>query len=124
VLPLRDLEAYKEMDNFEKIFAQINNAILDIQSSQLQTYERPLKNLSRILHDPSLEEINRKLIEGVDYEAFIKESEKTGGSMVGSQRLVWPEDPEQVLGLTLLIIDKIASDSDFAFNFSHVFLFR
>ena len=43
------------------LFSQINNAVLDLQGSQLQNYERPLRTLVRLLHDPSLEEINRSL---------------------------------------------------------------
>jgi hypothetical protein len=31
------------------IFGEINNAVLDLQNSQLQTYERPLKKLAQLL---------------------------------------------------------------------------
>lgn len=37
------------MSDVPDIFAQINNAVLDLQGSQMQTFERPLKNLSRLL---------------------------------------------------------------------------
>lgn len=103
------------------LFSQINNAVLDLQGSQLQTYERPLRTLVRLLHDPNLEEINCSLTERVDFEAFIKASERTGGSMVGSAQLVWPDDHEMTLGLTLLLLDKLASDGSYVISFSHHF---
>jgi hypothetical protein len=52
------------------IFDQINNAVLDLQNSHLQSYERPLKTLARLLHHPDLEAVNRSLTEGVDYDAL------------------------------------------------------
>lgn len=105
------------------LFSQINNAVLDLQSSQPQTFERPLKTLARLLHDPSLDEINRLLTQGVDFDAFIKASESSGGSMVGSAQLAWPDDLEAHLGLTLMLIDKLANNTDYAFNFSHNFFY-
>jgi len=79
------------MSSKNDMFSQINNAVLDLQASQMQTYERPLKTLVRLLQHPSLAEVNRTLVERVDFEAFIAASEKTGGSMIGSQQLAWPE---------------------------------
>ncbi|RQO37225.1 hypothetical protein DBR37_03280 [Herminiimonas sp. KBW02] len=105
------------------LFLQINNAILDIQAAQQQSFERPLKALVRLLHHPSLEEINRSLITNVDFDAFIHESETTGGSMVGSHQLVWPDEPEKILGLTLILLDKFAADPDYALNFCNQFFY-
>jgi hypothetical protein len=105
------------------LFSQINNAVLDLQGSQLQNYERPLRTLVRLLHDPSLDEINRSLTEHVDFESFITASEHTGGSMVGSAQLAWPDDHDSTLGLTLILLDKLANDSSYALNFSHHFFY-
>lgn len=107
----------------QDIFAEINNAVLDLQAAQLQTYERPLKKLAQLLKHPELEPYNAELTTGLDLEAFIKESEQTGGSMVGSAQLVWPDDPRQVLGLTLLLIEKLGNDPRYATNFSHHFFY-
>jgi hypothetical protein len=98
------------------LFDQINNAVLDLQGSQLQTFERPLKTLARLLHHPDLEEINRSLTERVDFDAFMAESEGTGGGMAGSHQLAWPDDHEQILGLTILLIDRLAADANYATN--------
>ena len=99
------------------LFSEINNAVLDLQFSQLQTYERPLKKLAQLLRHPDLEPYNDQLTEGLDVEAFIAESEKTGGSMIGSARLVWPDEPTEVLGLTLLLIEKLAANPSYAADF-------
>ncbi|QJT31753.1 hypothetical protein E4186_17325 [Aeromonas media] len=107
----------------QDIFSEINNAVLDLQASQLQTYERPLKRLDQLLKHPELESHNAVITIGLDLDAFIKESDQTGGSMVGSSRLVWPDDPKQALGLTLLLIEKLGDDPNFAINFSHNFFY-
>lgn len=99
------------------LFAQINNAVFDLQGSQLQTYERPLRTLARLLKDPALEAVNYALTDGIDLEQFLAASERSGGGMVGSHTLAWPDDHEQMLGLTLLLIDKFAAAPDQALNF-------
>lgn len=109
------------METNADIFQRINNAVLDLQASQLQTYERPLKTLAKYLGDPCLTPYNEKLTEGLDLDAFLKESEASGGSFVGSHTLAWPEDERKVLGLTLLLMGKMAEDSSFALDFSHTF---
>lgn len=105
------------------LFTQINNAVLDLQGAHLQTFERPLKKLASLLHHPDLEVSNSVLTKGVDLNAFLEASEGTGGSMVGSSSLLWPDDHEQTLGLTLLLIDKLAAESDFVINFGHHYFY-
>nr|WP_290839973.1 nucleotide-binding protein [Halomonas sp.] len=105
------------------IFGEINNAVLDLQNSQLQTYERPLKKLAQLLRHPELEPYNDELTKDVDLDAFIAESEKTGGSMVGSAQLAWPDDHKKTMGLTLLLIEKLANDPSYATSFGHHFFY-
>jgi predicted nucleotide-binding protein len=105
------------------IFGEINNAVLDLQNSHLQTYERPLKKLAQLLRHPDLEPYNNELTKDVDLNAFIAESEKNGGSMVGSAKLAWPDDPEKTMGLTLLLIEKLASEPSYATNFGNHFFY-
>src|SRR5688500_5202364 len=107
----------------QDLFAEINNAVLDLQASQLQTYERPLKKLARLLRHPDLERYNNALTADLDLDEFLAESENTGGSMVGSHRLVWPEDSEKILGLTLLLIEKLGADPEYALTFSRHFFY-
>lgn len=107
----------------QDIFSEINNAVLDLQNSQLQTFERPLKKLAKLLRQSDLEIYNNELTHGLDLEAFIAESEKTGRGMLGSAQLAWPDDARKTLGLTLLLIEKLAADPDYAKTFSHHFFF-
>jgi len=105
------------------LFKQLNNALLDLQGANLQTFERPLKKISALLNNPDLEAINRSLVQGVDLDAFLEASESTAGSMVGSAALLWPDDHRETLGLTLLLIDKLAADPGFTTDFGHHFFY-
>ncbi|MDU8357658.1 nucleotide-binding protein [Pseudomonas syringae group sp. J309-1] len=105
------------------LFKQLNNALLDLQSANLQTFERPLKRMSALLNNPDLESINSSLKAGLDVDEFLEASERTAGSMVGSASLLWPDDPKETIGLTLLLIDKLAADPGFATNFGHNFFY-
>lgn len=105
------------------LFQQVNNAVLDLQSSNLQSYVRPVKTLARLLQDPALDTINRQLTADLDLDAFLTESLKSQGGMVGSARLAWPDDREKELGLTWLLICKFADDPDFMINFGHTYYY-
>lgn len=105
------------------LFTQINNAVLDLQSSQLQTYDQNLKKLARLLSHEDLASINRALKEKADFDGFIKESEATQGGMIGSAQLVWPDDPEAVLGLQLALIERCASTDRFTENVAFTFFY-
>lgn len=103
----------------ESALKDLNNAILDLQQADHNTYERPVKKIAVALNDPDLQAINKKLKDNVDFEAFIENS-NGGGSMVGSAQLNWPLERELELGLTLEMIEKAGSDprwlQDFAFK--------
>lgn len=105
------------------IFDEINNVVLDLQSAQLQTYQRPLKKLAQLLKHAELEPCNDELTAGLDLDAFIAEGEQSGGSFVGSQRLAWPAETEKFLGLTLLLIQKFGADPGYACDFGHNFFY-
>ncbi|ELB2788424.1 nucleotide-binding protein [Vibrio alginolyticus] len=107
----------------QDIFVEINNAVLDLQNSQLQTYERPLKKLAQLLRHTDLEPYNEELTKEVDLDTFIAESEKTGGGMPGRAQLAWPDDHKKIMGLTLLLIEKLANDPSYATNFGHHFFY-
>ena len=107
----------------QDIFKQINNAIFDLQNADLQTYERPLRRLGQMLQHHDLERFNEELTSNLDLEAFLIESKKSEGSMVGSAKLDWPADDREVLGLSLLLINKLSTDPEFALNFSHTYFY-
>ncbi len=103
------------------LFNEINNAVLDLQGSHDQSFERPLKILARLLHHSDLESINCALTTNVDFDEFMAQSEDTGGVMAGSHRLAWPVDHEPALGLTLILIDRLAADHRYTIYISHKF---
>lgn len=111
------------MANGLDLFGQINNAVLDLQASDLQSYERPLKSLARLLDHPDLQGINNELIQGVDFNSFIADSKRSEGSMVGSAKLAWPDDPRHVLGLTLLLIKRLGENPELIIDFSFTFFY-
>ena len=110
------------MPNFTDLFAEINNAVLDLQNAQMQSYERPLKTLARLLKSPDLEETNAKLTDGLELNAFL-ESQDTNGGIAGSDSLTWPEDHEKTLGLTLLLIFRFAERPEDLMQFGHTFFY-
>jgi hypothetical protein len=109
------------MTSSDNLFRQINNAVLDLQASDFQSYARPIKSLARLLQDPALDSINKGLVAGLELELFLSESIKSQGGMIGTARLAWPEEPERCLGLVLLLIWKFASEPDFMFEFGHTY---
>lgn len=105
------------------IFKSINIAVLDLQSSHLQTYAHNLKRLARLLENDELAPINNALVGKANLDAFLKTSESSQGGMVGTAELAWPDDPEQVLGLKLLLIRRCAEVERFAEGFSLIFYY-
>lgn len=103
------------------LFAQINKAVLDLQGTNYQSYERPLRALGRLLNHPDLSVINDTVTEGLDYRSFLDESDATGGSMAGSHRLLWPDDPKEQLGMMLLVLKDVTSRPDYALDFAHTY---
>jgi hypothetical protein len=69
------------------LFAQINNAVLDLQSAELQSYDRPLKRLAGLLRHSDLASANEVLTKELNLDRFLDESARTQGGMAGSARL-------------------------------------
>lgn len=107
----------------QTIFRQIENTVSDLRSAEYNTFERPIKKLSRILHSETLEPISSALVAGVDLDAWLKAGQETQGGMVGSARLDWPGDPRQELGIVILLIDRFSENPDEALQFSHIFYY-
>lgn len=105
------------------LFTQINNAVLDLQASQLQTYERPLKRLGHLLGHAELEDANRRLVEGLDLQSFLDESAASGGGMVGSATLALPDDQREALGLTWLLLRELGEKPEKAIDFGHRYFY-
>lgn len=108
------------MSNRNDIFTQINNAVLDLQAAQHQTFERPLKALARLLQNEEFTPINAQLMEGLDLDAFLKENDCASG-MIGSATIDWPEDPKKSMGYILLLIQKFAAEPKFMTDFGYYY---
>lgn len=105
------------------LFDKIDNTLLDLQQSVLQTYPDHIGKLGRLLKDEQLKPYVCALTKDVDLDAFLTESEQTQGSMVGSARLLWPEDERKILGLKLLLILKFSEDPDYVAEFGYRFCY-
>ncbi|KND21130.1 hypothetical protein ADZ37_01130 [Pannonibacter phragmitetus] len=105
--------------NDVSLFNQINNAVLDLQGAQYSTYRKPLKALGRLLSHEDLAAVNAKLTRELDLEAFL--ARQTAGRGMGGGGIEWPEDPNETLGLTLLLIFKFAEDPGFMEQFGYAF---
>ncbi|SEM39934.1 Predicted nucleotide-binding protein containing TIR-like domain-containing protein [Sphingomonas gellani] len=96
----------------------LNNAVLDLQNADYNTYERPLKRLAAVLESEDLKEFTDKLRSTADFDKFV-EAANQGGSMMGSASLNWPSDQQEELGLTIALIERGAGDPDWFMNFGH-----
>lgn len=96
----------------------LNNAILDLQLADHNTYERPVKKVAAALNAPELKAANKRLRDNVDFEDFIENSNR-GGSISGSSQLKWPLETEHELGLILQIIEKAGNDPSWLLSFTH-----
>lgn len=100
----------------------LNNAILDLQQADYNTYERPIKKIAAAVSDPDLEAISSELKSKVDFDEFIEKS-NSGGSMVGSAQLNWPIEKELELGLTLHLIERAGNDPAWILSFSDTWFY-
>ncbi|HBK4690804.1 TPA: nucleotide-binding protein [Serratia marcescens] len=105
------------------IFQSIKNCVFDLQRADVQNYQHSLKQLARLLKSENLQAVNERLTRNIELDAFLARSEETESNMAGSAVLQWPEEPADILGLKLLLIEKMAADNDFSFNFCHTFFY-
>lgn len=105
------------------LFDQINNAVLDLQASHYQTYDRHIKTLGRLLSHPDLADINETLTNPLNLDNFLDKTHASEGGMIGSDKLEWPEDPKIALGYTLLLIKRFANDPNWMADFAHTYYY-
>ncbi|MEZ5464173.1 MAG: nucleotide-binding protein [Lysobacteraceae bacterium] len=105
------------------LFEQINAAVLDLQGATQQTFERPLRKLGQLLDHPDLASLNESLTAGVNLDEFLRASGQTGGSLIGSKKLLWPDEPREDLGMRLLLVRHVAGDPERAFAISHDYFY-
>ena len=104
------------------LFEQINNAVLDLQASNFQTFARPLKALAKLLSNEDLANTNARLTAGIDLENFLSAAAITATGMAGSASLPWPDDELQILGLSYLLIQRFAANPKELLNFGFSYI--
>jgi hypothetical protein len=105
-------------------FQQINNAIFDLQSSDYNNFDKPIKKLSRLLHSAELDPVAQSLTAEIALDPWIDAGQATGHNMAGSAQLDWPTEPEKELGTIILLIDRFAErGASYALNFAHTFYY-
>ncbi|WP_145112055.1 hypothetical protein [Cereibacter sediminicola] len=109
------------MSASQNLFKQINNALLDLQQSDLQSYPAQVKKIGRLLQHEEIQPYKLALTANVDLGDFIAASERTQGGMVGSAELVWPDDDLQILGIKLLLIVKFSENPQYMAEFGYTF---
>lgn len=108
----------------KSILRQIENTVTDLRRAELNSFERHIKKLSRLLHSSELDPITRKLVEGIDLNAWLEAGHATQGGIIGSAELEWPSDHGQELGTVVLLIDRFADDPKQALHFAHTFYYN
>ena len=103
------------------IFRRIKNAVDDLKSADMHSFERHVKKLSQLLHHEDLEPFSTELAGLVNLQEWLSAGEATSGGMVGSAKLDWPSDPCEELGMTIALINYFAEDPKHAWQFSHTF---
>ena len=107
----------------DSIIEQINEAILDLQASDHDTYGRPLQRLARVLESEEIKPITDKMKSGVDFDAFLADANRDDEGTGGRAGLSWPDDRTEELGLMLVLIERGAKDPrwflDVAYNYYH-----
>lgn len=109
------------MTETKGLFRQLNNAVLDLQKADYQSFARPLSKIGRLLASDELKSINAELTRDLNLEDFLKRSEATQGGMIGSATLLWPDDEREILGTQLLLVQRLCADPDWTVHFAGKF---
>lgn len=109
------------MSTAPDLFAEINKAVQDLQTADLQSYARPLKRLGRLLQHADLKTANDRLLNGIDLDAFLEEGHNSQSGMIGSAQLNWPDDDLAVLGLQLALVLRFGENPQFVADFGYIF---
>lgn len=116
---LRLLERNRDLPTMtKKALRDLQNAVLDLQSADFNTYERPLAKIAQALAADELSDVVTHLKSRADFEAFLA-SANQGGSMMGTARLNWPNDSEEELGLTIHMLERAGSDPRWFRDLAH-----
>lgn len=98
------------------LFKKIDNTVIDLQASQMQTYEGLLERLAKLLNHEDLKTYNQELTKNVDLDAFLNKEDEESSFI--DKDLKWTGDDDYDLGLKYLLIQRFALHN-YASNFCH-----
>lgn len=108
-----------DFTNFRAVFDELTD---EVARARHQFFLEHLANWYQLLDEtPGVSAAIKALEEGHDVPRFLKESEDTMGSFVGSGTLLWPKDSKQRLGMKLAVFRSMAEEKIDALDFSHNF---
>ncbi len=100
----------------------LNNAVLDLQSADYNTFERPLERLSSAINAPDVQQFTNDLRSKADFDKFLEGASNNGG-MMGSARLNWPASRVEELGLVIQLIERAAKQPQWFLNLAHTYYY-
>tara|TARA_R100001129_G_C5281149_1_gene236932 strand:- start:105 stop:1010 length:906 start_codon:yes stop_codon:yes gene_type:complete len=110
------------MTSTSQALKALNNAILDLQSADYNTFHHPLKKIAAALSSDALSEPRAQLVDDVNLEEFLSSLNKGSGQM-GGAILEWPDDPSTELGVRILLLEKAADEPRWFMDFCHDFYY-
>lgn len=105
------------------LLSEIKETVLELQAADYQTIQRPMSSLARLINSSPLRPIVDPITENIDLENWLQVGRETQEGMVGSAILPWPDTIEAELGMSILLIDRMAKDSSFMRSFSFTFYY-
>lgn len=100
----------------------MNNAVLDLQAADYNTFERPLERLALALNDDDLKQVSQQLKSKANLDTFLEGTDQ-GYGMMGSARLNWPSDRQEEMGLVLQIIERSAQNPQWFLSLAHTYYY-
>jgi hypothetical protein len=108
-----------DFTNFRAVYDELTD---EVSRARHQFFLEHLSNWFQLIDEtPGVSSVVKALAEGHDVDLFLKESEATMGSFVGSGTLLWPKDSKQRLGMKLAVFRSMAEEKIDALDFSHNF---
>jgi len=109
-------------DNLGVQLDKIKSLVQDLQYVDWGEAGDRISRLSKSLGSSTMKPYKDALIKDLNFDDFLEKSKNSGGSMVGSSNLLWPEDDDEKLGIQLLFVDHFAEKPDRLVHYgSHFF---
>ncbi|MCZ6083913.1 hypothetical protein O5175_00305 [Escherichia coli] len=105
------------------IFQSLKNCVFDLQRADVQNYQQPLKQLARLLNSENLQSVNAHLTRNVELDTFLPGVKILNPAWLVPLFYSGLMSPLIFWAWKLLLIEKMADDNNFSFNFCHTFFY-